>query len=206
MNKKNNNKNQSNSRAKPLKKQIRIAAMVATGTEDMELIVPTDLWRRAHFIVDLISIEKKNSVFLAHGTSIKCTQTIDKTNLRQYNAIFLPGGLAGCDKFLLEPKLIEHLKKFNEEKKWLLGICAAPTIFYKLDLLGKNKVTCYPDLAKSIKENYSKQPIVVSENFLTAMSAGYVFDFAFKVVEILTSKKDANDLAKQIYYPKITKK
>lgn len=188
-------------RAKPLKQQIRIAALVATGTEDMELIVSVDVWRRAHFVVDLISIEKKNSVSLARGTSIKCTQTIDKTNLKQYNAIFLPGG-PGYEKFLLEPKLIEHLRKFNEEKKWLFAICSAPVVFYKLNLLKNNKIACFPDDAKTVGTNYSKDPIVTSENFLTAMSAGCVFDFALKAIEVLTSKKDANNIAKEIYYEK----
>ncbi|WP_027124029.1 DJ-1/PfpI family protein [Mycoplasmoides pirum] len=195
------NKSKNNVKAKPLKKQIRIAAMVATGIEDMELIVPVDIWRRSHFVVDLISIEKKNSVLLQRGVSIKCTQTIDKTNLKQYNAIFLPGG-KGYEKFLLEPKLIEHLNKFNETKKWLLGICSSPIVFSELKLLGSAKVACFPEDAKKIKDNYSKEPIVVSQNFITAMSAGHVFDFALQVVQTLASKSDATEVAKSIYYNK----
>lgn len=190
-----------NIRAKPLKKQIRIAAMVVTGVEDMELIVPVDIWRRSHFVVDLISIEKKNSVLLQGGISIKCTQTIDKTNLKQYNAIFLPGG-KGCEKFLLEPKLIEHLTKFNESKKWLLGICSSPIVFYELGLLKNVKVACFPADAKKVAGHYSKDPIVISQNFITAMSSGHVFDFAFKVIQTLSNKTDANEVAKAIYYKK----
>ncbi len=190
-----------NLRAKPLKKQIRIAAMVATGVEDMELIVPVDIWRRGHFVVDLISIEKKNSVLLQGGVSIKCTQTIDKTNLKQYNAIFLPGG-KGHEKFLLEPKLIEHLNRFNEEKKWLLGICSSPIVFSELKLLNGAKVACYPDDAKKLKDGYCKDPIVVSQNFITAMSAGHVFDFALQVIQTLSSKSDAAAVAKRLHYPK----
>ncbi|WP_052663935.1 DJ-1/PfpI family protein [Mycoplasmoides alvi] len=190
-----------NLRAKPLKKQIRIAAMVATGVEDIELIVPIDVWRRAHFVVDLISIEKKNSVLLQGGVSIKCTQTIDKTNLKQYNAIFLPGG-KGYEKFLLEPKLIEHLTKFNESKKWLLGICSSPIVFHELKLLKTAKVACFPDESNRLGTNFSKDPIVVSQNFITAMSLGYVFEFALKVIQTLSSKTDANEVAKRIYYQK----
>lgn len=192
-------------RAKPSKKQIRIAAIVATKTEDMELIVPVDIWRRCHFTVDLISVEKKNSVILSHGTWIKCTQTIDKTNLKQYNAIFLPGGM-GYEKFLTDTKLIEHLKKFNEEQKWLFGICAAPVAFYELNLLGKFKATCHPDFSDKLKKNYVKNPIVVDGNFLTAKAAGYAFEFAFKAIEILSSKKDADSIAEEIYYTENKKK
>ncbi|WP_052663398.1 DJ-1/PfpI family protein [[Mycoplasma] testudinis] len=198
----NSEKNKSKeSRSTPSKRQIRIAAIVATKSEDMELIVPVDLWRRAHFIVDLISIEKKNSVTLSNGTSIKCTQTIDKTNLKQYNAIFLPGG-EGSNKFVLDTKLVDHLKIFNEDGRYLLAICAAPAVFSKLDLLGKHKVTCYPENSSEIGPNLDKSAknVVVDGNFITAKAAGSVFEFAFKVIETLASKKEAEIVAKRIFY------
>lgn len=190
-------------RVVPSKHQIRIATIVATKSEDMELIVPTDLWRRAHFIVDLISIEKKNSVTLAHGTAIKCTQTIDKTNLKQYNAIFLPGG-EGAMKFHLEPKLVEHLKMFNETQRYLMGICIAPLVFSKLDLLGKHKATCFPENQKELGTNLDKSAknVVVDGNFITAKAAGNVIEFALKVIEVLASKKEAETVAKKINYKK----
>lgn len=177
-------------RAKPLKQQIRIAAMVATGTEDMELIVPVDVWRRARFVVDLVSVAKKNSITLARGTSIKCTHTIEKTNLKQYNAIFLPGG-KGHTQFLEEPRLIEAIRRFAEDKEWLLAICAAPIVFHRLDVLGKNKVAAHADVAEELGSTRSAKPIVLSENFLTARAAGHSLEFALKAVECMDSPEVA---------------
>ena len=184
-------------RAKPLKQQIRIAAMVATGSEDMELIVPVDIWHRARFVVDLISVEKKNSIALAKGTSIKCTNVVERTNLKQYNAIFLPGG-PGHTKFLEEPRLIEAIRKFVEEKKWLLAICAAPIVFHKLNVLGKNKVAAHADVAEELGAYRVNKPFYASENFLTARGAGCALQFSLEVVSRLDSPEVAQAIEEAI--------
>ncbi|QZX49312.1 DJ-1/PfpI family protein [Mycoplasma sp. E35C] len=191
---------------KNIKRQIRIAAIVATEVDDLELIVPTDLWRRAKFIVDYISIEKKNSVTLAQGTSIKCGLTIDKSNLMQYNAIYLPGG-QGSKRFGDDPKLIHYLTKFNDKEnrssRFILAINQSPIVLKNLDLLGTKKVAANDEHKEALGANFdNKSNILHSDNFITAKATGHVFDFAIEAVKILGTKKDADELVKMISYKK----
>ena len=72
---------------------VRVAVIVANKSEDIETIVPVDIWRRAGIIVKLISIEKKKSLILSNGMKISCDDILAKENLSKYNAIYLPGGL-----------------------------------------------------------------------------------------------------------------
>lgn len=184
---------------------IRIAIMVANESEDVEIITPYDLWQRAGFIIELISVEKKNTIILQSGAKIYCNGTLDKTNLDQFNAIYLPGG-KGHIKFKDEKyceKLIKTLKKFAKEKsKWLLGMCAAPSIFGELGLLGESKVTVYPGFEKAVGANFENKPVVISGTFITGKSLAYSIQFALLVIEKLIDKKVANGVAKQILYEK----
>ncbi|WP_208964825.1 DJ-1/PfpI family protein [Mycoplasmoides gallisepticum] len=189
---------------KNIKRQIRIAAIVATGVDDLELIIPTDLWRRARFIVDYISIEKKNSVTLAQGTSIKCSLTIDKSNLMQYNAIYLPGGL-GSKRFGDDQKLTHYLSKFNEKDqttpRYILAINESPIILKNLGLLEGKKVAASKEHKDAIGSNFdSKTNVLLSDNIITARATGHAIDFAIETVKILASKKEADYLAKMISY------
>lgn len=184
---------------------VRIAIMVANESEDVEVLAPYDLWRRAGLIVELVSVEKKNTIILQSGAKIYCNETVDKTNLDQFNAIYLPGG-KGHTKFIDEKyceKLIKTLKKFaNESNKWLLAMCAAPSIFGILNIIGKAKATCYPGFEKALGANYVDQGCVSSGNFITAKSLAYSIEFSLLVIEKLLDKKVANTVAKQILYTK----
>jgi putative intracellular protease/amidase len=110
---------------------LKIAIMVANGTEDIELVVPLDIWRRAGLSVKLLSIEKKKNVLLAHGTKVSCDEILSKENLSKYNAFFLPGG-KGCERFNKElaPKLVTFAQKeYKNTKFTFMAICAAPVCF-----------------------------------------------------------------------------
>lgn len=185
------------------KPNIRIAIMVANESEDIEVIAAYDLWVRAGIIVELVSIEKKNTIILQSGAKMYCIETIDKTNLDQFNAIYLPGG-KGHVKFKDEKvceKLIKTLKKFSLDKtKWILAMCASPSILGEFDLLGTSKATVYPGFEKSLGNNYQDDNVVHSGQFITGRSVAHAIEFSLMVIEKLLDKKTANDVAKQILY------
>lgn len=71
---------------------IKVAMIVANDMKDVEIIKPLFVWNRLDIMVHLVSIEKKSSVLLESGYKLGCTDTIEKVNLSQYNAIYIPGG------------------------------------------------------------------------------------------------------------------
>lgn len=182
----------------------RIAIMVTNGTEDIELIVPTDIWRRAGIIVKLISIEKKKNVILSNGVKVSCDDIIAKENLNKYNAIYLPGGPGY--KFFNDqyaPKLVTFIKKnYRNKNLTFMAMCASTTVFADWGVLDPTvKVTCYPGMEKDkLEKNYVKQDVVFSKNFITATGPGVAKEFAFKVAEHFTSPQKAKDVAKQMLY------
>ena len=189
---------------------IKIAVIACFETEDIELIVPVDIWRRAGIWVDIISLEKKNSIILQSGTKFSCNSIIEKSNLSLYHAIYLPGG-NGHKRYFKDAwsaknidvveRLHKNLIKFAEnEQKYILAMCAAPTILAHLDLLGDNKVTCYPGYETTFKKNYINENVVVNKRMITGKAPGLSFEFALRVIEELVDKKTAKKVKEEIIY------
>lgn len=177
-----------------------IAIIVANQCEEMEVIIPADIWRRAGISVQIISIEKKKSLIMQNGVHISCDDILAKENLSKYSAIYLPGG-KGCTNFL-DPvqcaKLIAHLRKVNN-KVIVMANCAAPTVLNQLGIIDNVKVTCYPGYESGLK-HHVKDDVVIDKNFITSKAAGTTIDFALTVIKKLISPTKAKDVAKQICY------
>lgn len=178
-----------------------IAITVANKCEEMETIIPIDIWRRAGISVQVISIEKNKSLILQNGVHIICDDILAKENLSKYSAIYLPGG-KGCTDFL-DPakcaKLIAFLKKANSAKINVFACCAAPAILSQLGLIDNVKVTCYPGFESGIK-HVVKQDVVIDKNFITSKASGTTIDFVLAVVKKLVSLSKAKEVAKEICY------
>lgn len=188
---------------------IRIAVIACNETEDIELITPVDIWRRAGLRVDTISLEKKNSILLSSGVKISCDGIIETTNLDQYNAIYLPGG-SGHKKYFVENwppknnegvvKLQKHLLKFNENKKGIYAMCAAPSVLGYLGILDGVKATCYPGFEETFKKTYVNEPICIDKHIITGRSPAASFDFSFAVMEKLLGKDAVAKIKKEIIF------
>ncbi len=181
----------------------KIAIFVANKSEDIEVVVPLDIWRRAGFIVKLISIEKKKNLVLSHGTKIACDEILANENISKYNAIYLPGGV-GHLKFndTDAQRLINFLKKEGKNKKiTFMAMCAAVEVFGGLGLLTNTKATCYPSYQKTFESTYVDKDVVVDKNFITGKAPGATISFALSAVAHISNKKQlAKQIANDIFY------
>ena len=181
---------------------VRIAVIVANKSEDIETVVPIDIWRRAGIIVKLLSIEKKKSLVLSYGSKISCDDLLVKENLSKYNAIYLPGG-EGHLKFndVDAPRLISFLNKYSSSSRIVfMAMCASPEVYGGLGMLKSVKFTCYPGYEKNFKKTYVNKDVVVDKNFITARSAAYAIPFALAAIAKLVNNETAQKVAKEICY------
>ncbi len=189
---------------------IKIAVIACHETDDIELIVPVTIWRKVGIRVDIISLDKKNSIILQSGTKFSCNGIIEKTNFSQYNAIYLPGGVGSKRYFSSDwtPKNVDVVLRLHKaleqfaknDKKYIIAIDQAPKILKELTLLPSNaKVTCSPETKAALKENYSDEKVVVYKNLITAQQVSESFELTFKVINELVDKKTATAI-KSTYY------
>lgn len=177
----------------------KIAIIVGNNMNDYDVFVPLDLWTKAGLIVNLISIEKKNSVALESGFKVSCSTTIDKVNLLQFNSIYIPGGI-GVENFSYKSwpqkdneiliKFINSLSKIieNDEKKYLLLTEESSRILNELEVLVDfNKNSIFDDQKESIK---------LLGNTIFVKGKVILNDFAIEVAKLLLESKNNEKLKK----------
>lgn len=168
-------------------KSIRIGVLVANEADEMQLIIPVQVWKKAGFIVELISLEKKNSVILKHEVKVSCNGTIDKINVSQFNSIYIPGG-DSYKKFIdpkFDTKVMKTMQKdFLNDKKSIFAMGEALKVLIDWDLLNKRKCTgaiSFKNEAVGLFDE--KNPIVVSKGLITGRGSLNSYDFALEVVK-----------------------
>ncbi len=177
----------------------KIAVHLAEGFEEIEAVNIIDVLRRADLNVTVVSVTEKLDVKGSHGIKIIADQLFDEINYELIDMIILPGGMPGSARLNEHLGLREQILNFNENKKLLGAICAAPLVFGNLGILKNRNATCYPGFENQLHGAIvTHENIEVAENIITAKGAGVAIDFALKIVEIIKGKAIADKLAEKM--------
>lgn len=182
----------------------KIAIILANEMDDVELFVPLSIWRKAKISVDLISVEKKNSVMMTSGVKVGCTSIFETVNMTQYHAIYIPGGI-GVNRLNKENwpikigngaiKLAKTLESFRiEPNKYLFVTSGSARILNELNLIGNARIAGYTkdfDLDEEIDEE-----ILVNNNLVSVTGYWALTDFAIEIVGILMGNKIKDQISK----------
>jgi len=181
----------------------KIAVCLAEGFEEVEALSVIDLLRRAGHEVVMVSMKDDLLVSGSHSIPVKADQFYRAVNFDEIDMIVLPGGMPGTTNLEDHEELKALLQKFNEEKKMIGAICAAPMILGHLNILKGIKAVCYPGMEKELLgADVKKKAVVVEDNIITSRGAGTAIDFALTIVKCLDGKDKADKLAKDIVYKK----
>lgn len=179
----------------------KILIVIADGTEEIEAVVPIDLFRRAGFSVSVVG--EKRIVVCSRGTKIMSDILLDEVDPHEiYDLIFLPGGSVGTENLLRNEKLEFLLRKQITSNRYVAAICAASTILSAKGLVSKDvSITSHPSVRDNFQNlNYVEQSTVVSGKVITSRGAGTAIDMALKIIEISKGKELARKIASDIMY------
>ena len=166
-----------------------VYVFLAEGFEEIEAIGTIDLLRRAGLPTHIVAVGIEPHVRGAHGVAVDAI------------ALVLPGGLPGVTNLEGSQRLRQLIQEANQEGKLLCAICAAPSVYGKAGLLEGKEAIAYPGFEGHLHgATVSSSPVVRSANFITAKSAGYTFDFALAIIEVLQGKAKADEVASAIVY------
>ena len=166
----------------------KVAIIIADGSEELEVITPLDILRRAEGVkCDLISVGI-GTVTCSHALSINADKTIGEVDLNCYDAIVIPGGMPGATNIAKEERVIFALKSMQKAGKIIASICASPAVVLtKSGILEGKKATCYPapDFISLMGESYTGADVLVSDNLITANGPKSAFKFALEICKAL---------------------
>lgn len=163
----------------------KIAVLLANGFEEIEALTVVDVLRRANEHCDLVSIE---DIDVVGGHNIKVTADTRLTNeIKEYDMIVLPGGVTGSRNLQNSSKVIDLVKYFNENNKFIAAICAAPIILKTADIIEGKNITSYPGYEDELQgANYIEtEDVIVDGNIITSRGPATTLSFSFELLKIL---------------------
>lgn len=179
---------------------MEVYLFLAEGFEELEVVTPVDLLRRAGISVNTVSISGKKEVTGAHGITLHADLLFEQCDFTHADLLMLPGGMPGTKNLGEHQPLCQLLTEHNEKGKRIGAICAAPSVLGQLHLLEGKKATCYPGFESYLGDSYVDDSVVVDGNVITAKGPGVAYDYALCLIYLLKDKDTADRVASQSIY------
>lgn len=177
---------------------MKFACILANGFEETEAITVIDCLRRAGVSVDLVSIHELN-VTGSHNISVVADKLIE--DMGDYDGLFLPGGQPGSTHLSNNERVLDLVRSYVKQDKWVSAICAAPTVLSKAGVIKGRHLTSYPtsNVNGMFDEAiYHEDLVVVDGKLVTSRSMGTALHLGIKLVEVLGL--DSEKLSKSILF------
>ena len=179
------------------------ALFLANGFETIEALTVADVLFRAGIPCTKVSVNSTPVVVTSHNVTVVADTTIDHLNWDEYNMLILPGGVPGTPNLRACAPLMKQVVRFHREGKLIAAICAAPSIFANLGLLGGIRAACNPTVEQILLDNGAdlvKENAVTSGNIITSRAMGTAIPFALAIVEYCQGREAADKLGRNILY------
>lgn len=180
-------------------KEVKV--FLADGFEEIEGLTVVDVLRRAGVKVETVSVMESKKIVGAHQIEVQADAMFDEADYSDSDMLVLPGGMPGTLHLKEHRGLAELLVKFNNEKKYITAICAAPSVLGGLGILEGKKACCYPSFEDALNTEYVVFDSVAWDgNVITSRGMGTAIPFALKLTEVLCGRKKAEEIAESIIF------
>jgi len=175
----------------------KVYVFLADGFEDVEALIPVDVWRRGGLEVVTVSTTEFPLVQTAHGVNIEADIMFEQGDFSDADLLFLPGGMPGASNLFAHKGVCKAIVDQFAAGKKVAAICASPAVVLApLGILEGKRATCYPGFEKDLEgATYTGQLITVDGNVTTGEGPAAAFPFAYDLLGQLTSPQKANQIA-----------
>ncbi len=175
----------------------KIYVFLADGFEDVEALIPVDVWRRGGLDVTTVSIMDDYVVETAHGVRIMADTLIEDVDLSDADLLFLPGGMPGASNLYANEAVCKAVTDQHAAGRKVAAICASPAVVLApLGILDGKRATCYPGFEQALTEaTYTADLVTVDGNVTTGEGPAAAFPFAYELLAQLKDKDTADQIA-----------
>ena len=179
----------------------KIAVFFAEGYEEIEGLTVVDLCRRAGIQVEMVSVTNSLQVTGSHQIPVMMDKLLADVSFEELDMLVLPGGMPGTRNLEKVPVLMEKVKAFAADGRYIAAICAAPSVFGHLGLLKGRRACCYPGFEEELTGALvSYNACEADGNIITARGMGCAIDFGLKIIETLVSEQKSAEIGSGIIY------
>jgi len=175
----------------------KVYVFLADGFEDVEALIPVDVWRRGGLDVTTVSIMDDYVVETAHGVRIMADTLIEDVDLSDADLLFLPGGMPGASNLYANEAVCKAVTDQHAAGRKVAAICASPAVVLApLGILDGKRATCYPGFEQALTEaTYTADLVTVDGNVTTGEGPAAAFPFAYELLAQLKDKDTADQIA-----------
>ena len=180
----------------------KVMVVLAPGFEEGETVEIIDVLRRAGFVCDSVSIAGEQ-VTGAHGMTLLADKVLEEDIelFCGYDMLVLPGGWTGVDNMLADERVLELVRLYVRESRWVAAMCAAPNVLAKAGVTKGRIVTSYPGpkCEPNFRDaNYVEDVVALDGKLLTSRGPATALPFAFAIVDVLGG--DSAFIKKRLLY------
>ena len=186
----------------------KFLVLVANGNETIEVLTVVDYLRRADIKVDIASTEEGLDLVTSHDVTYKADIMFDDIEEGDYFGLYIPGGTKGAYSLRDNEKVLDLVKRFNDEGKIIAAICAGPVVLNEAGVLFDKKATSFPSMKDEMDKTktYVEDEIVVTDgNITTSRGAALTNYLALKLIEIIKNREVAKDIKHQTQHEAVEK-
>jgi 4-methyl-5(b-hydroxyethyl)-thiazole monophosphate biosynthesis len=167
---------------------------LATGFEEIEATSVVDVLRRAGVDVTIAGLQA-GTIQGSHGIKVVPDTTIGEIEIKNFDAVILPGGNPGYVNLGRDKRVLDVVKTAFELGKIVAGICAGPSVLAQTGILKGKKATIFPGMESALTgAKPLNERVVVDGNLVTSQGPGTALEFALTLVELLVGKQKAQEV------------
>jgi protease I len=168
---------------------IRVAALVANGFEQIELLDPMGALEGAGATVQVVSPEEHKVRGWNHtkwGDEVAVDVGLDAARVEDYDALLLPGGVMSPDRLRMIPAAVQFVKRFFEDGKPIAVICHGPWTLVEANVVRSVRMTSYPSLKTDLQNagaHWLDEEVVVDRGIVSSRRPDDLPAFNEKMIE-----------------------
>ncbi len=173
----------------------RALVLVAEGSEETEVIITANVLRRAGVKTVLAGLLGPEIVAGARG--LKLVPDVALADAQgPWDAIVLPGGMAGAEAFAASPAVGQLLRDAETQGIVVAAVCAAPIALVAHGVFAGRTLTSYPSVRERVEAHgtWIAADAVEHEGLITGSGPGTCFEFALTLVESLRGSDVADSV------------
>lgn len=168
---------------------VRIAILAADGFEQVELTRPRQTLVRHGAEVELVSLRRgsiRGVNGLKPGKKVRVDRTIFTADPDDYHGVLIPGGLMNPDLLRQSDRVLEFVRRFDEEGKPIASICHGPWVLISAGLVQGRRLTSWPGIQDDVRNaggRWVNRSVVRDGNLVTSRGPHDLLKFDRAIVE-----------------------
>ena len=175
----------------------RVLCLLAEGVEELELVAPVDVLRRAGAEVVLAVAGERLHVKGRNGIVVHGDAFLDDVDLRGFDLLLIPGG-AAVAYLRQDGRAAELARNFCSADKPVAAICAGPLVLEDAGLLEGKRFTAHFSATNELPGAQTGERVMEDGPIITSRGAGTALEFGLALVDRLFGEEKEEEIIRAI--------